>query len=189
MHQLSGDIVRIFPRDDVSAAFRVRREEIGAQCVVSHGAERTRAESANRRSRTAREDSPLEHWPKRLVPTLNSVDQSEPDWKDVPDEALVRWREVFSHSRDGLDVEGVCPVCSHETLHRWFHLHRAEPTEWHGEPWAGRGSQWQWCADCRTYEHSSGLVPMWWDASELHVDQESLMHDPGPIERARRTPG
>jgi hypothetical protein len=117
------------------------------------------------------------------------VDRPEAEWNDLPDEALRRWREMFSQSRDGLDVLGECPVCSHETLHRWFHIHRAEPTEAHGASWAGVGSQWQWCTDCRAYQHSSGLVPEWWNDAELRVDPESLMHDPGPIERARLASG
>src|SRR5256885_377397 len=88
-----------------------------------------------------------DHWRRQRLPKLTSVDRPEAEWNDVPDEALRRWREMFSQSRDGLDVLGECPVCSHETLHRWFHIHRAEPTEAHGASWAGVGSQWQWCAD------------------------------------------
>src|SRR5512133_1882297 len=100
-------------------------------------------------------------------------------WNDVPEARVQQWRDVFEQSQEGLNVRGSCPVCGEPALHRWFHLH--DRTDRYGEEWAGRGSQWQWCAACRAYEHSSGFVPRWWDSSELLVDPANLMHDPDPI--------
>jgi hypothetical protein len=111
-----------------------------------------------------------------------------PEWTDVPEDARKRWSDIFEHSRDGLDVAGECPVCSRQELHRWFDASHLKPDERFGDEIAGRGGQWQWCASCHSYEHTSGLVPKWWLASEgsdLPVDPEDLMHDPDAIERAR----
>lgn len=115
------------------------------------------------------------------------VDVDDPlAWNDVPEAILPTWRRIFAQSTSGLDVIDPCPVCRAHDLHRWFYLDNAAdlrgPTQ---DDWQGRGSQWQWCNNCRSYEHSSGLVPGWWQ-SGLIVDAELLRHDPGPVEQARR---
>lgn len=107
-----------------------------------------------------------------------------PTWTDVPLEAAARWRQIFDASSEGLDVTAPCPICGEATLHRWFWLFRPAPSAEAGRHWQGKGSQWQWCASCGSFEHSSGLVPDWWH-SELAVDPTALTADPGPIEAAR----
>ncbi len=112
------------------------------------------------------------------------ADSQNEGWKDVPSVAVGRWRELFDLSREGLNLSAACPVCGATRLHRWFDLNRAEPSWEFGRTWIGRGSQWQWCSSCRSYEHTSGLVPDWW-FSDLPVSPESLRHDPGPVEEVR----
>ena len=98
--------------------------------------------------------------------------------------SLSAWRQVFAASRDDVDVVETCPVCGRQTLHRWFYLERAMPTRDAVGSWQGRGSEWQWCSSCRSYEHYVGLVPDWW-AEPFTIDLEELYEDPGPIEDAR----
>jgi hypothetical protein len=105
-------------------------------------------------------------------------------WRSVPDENLSEWRAVFDRSMEGLDVSEACPVCGSQSLHKWFNLHRIRATVEFGRSWVGSGSQWQWCTNCRSYEHSSGLVPDWWN-SGLAVAEADLRADPEPIELAR----
>jgi hypothetical protein len=106
-----------------------------------------------------------------------------PQWHDVPDAVVRDWRNIFDHSTDLLDVAGACPVCGAHELHRWFQLARSRPRSHMGREWVGTGGQWQWCSHCRSYEHSRGLVPIWWEDS-LNVDEAQLRHDPGPLEAA-----
>jgi hypothetical protein len=105
-------------------------------------------------------------------------------WRDVPDVIVPAWRGIFVQSTSGLDLDDPCPVCGAYDLHRWFYLENGEPGQSTQRNWQGPGSQWQWCSNCRSYEHSSGLVPDWW-RTELVVDPHLLRHDPGPIEEAR----
>lgn len=116
---------------------------------------------------------------------MASVDAESGGWQDVPEPFADAWRRIFDQSRAGLDLDEPCPVCGAAELHRWFHLDQKQPTEALGRRWRGSGSQWQWCSSCRSYEHSSGLVPDWWQ-SELVVDVGRLRHDPQPLEEARR---
>jgi hypothetical protein len=111
--------------------------------------------------------------------------QGVQQWHDVPDDKVIAWRVVFEASTEGSDLRTACPICRQRTLHRWFFLHRDDPTTEDYRTWAGPGSQWQWCSSCCAYEHSSGLVPIWWQ-SDLDVDPALLVHDPGPIEAARQ---
>jgi hypothetical protein len=65
-------------------------------------------------------------------------------WRDVPVRLLGEWRDLFDRSREGLDLAATCPNCGTNELHRWFALHREQPTEAFGRSWRGEGSQWQW---------------------------------------------
>lgn len=106
-------------------------------------------------------------------------------WQDVPESLAGVWRRIFDESMSGLDLDDPCPVCGALELHRWFYLEHERPSEEIGRRWRGSGSQWQWCSNCRSYEHSSGLVPTWWQR-DLTVDVDLLRHDPQPLEDARR---
>jgi hypothetical protein len=114
-----------------------------------------------------------------------AFDEIEPGrWRDVPVEKLPAWQALFDSSTEGLEVSEACPVCGSLSLHRWFNLHKSCPTVEFGRSWVGGGSQWQWCSNCRSYEHSNGLVPDWWN-SGLAVPEADLRSDPEPIESAR----
>ncbi|WP_196278924.1 hypothetical protein [Catellatospora vulcania] len=108
------------------------------------------------------------------------------NWHGVPREWDVLWGDVFEASEEGSRLAAPCPVCGSPALRRWFDLHDPTPRLYAGIRWAGRGSQWQWCADCRSYLHTSGVVPMWWH-TDLVVDPKTLMHDPGPIQAVMDT--
>ncbi len=118
---------------------------------------------------------------------MDSADLRDSLWHDVPDSAIVRWRTIFDASTEGIDVSGSCPVCGATSLHRYFNLHKKSQQTSMGREWAGPGSEWRWCSQCKSYEHTSGLVPAWW-TSPLHVAESELRHDPDAIEavRARR---
>lgn len=105
-------------------------------------------------------------------------------WRDVPGEHVRAWRSIFDVSMEGINLRTGCPVCSSGALHRWFYLHRENPTTSFGRKWQGDGSQWQWCSSCYSYEHSSGLVPAWWHPA-FEVAPELLQHDPEAIEAER----
>lgn len=115
---------------------------------------------------------------------MASANSETHGWHDVPEPLVGAWRHIFDQSTSGLDLDEPCPVCGTLELHRWFHLEREQPREEMGRRWRGSGSQWQWCSNCRSYEHSSGLVPNWWE-SDLVVDVHLLRHDPQPLEEAR----
>ncbi len=106
-------------------------------------------------------------------------------WHDVPTETSLQWRTIFDRSAEGINVTGECPICGASALHRYFNLHRSDPSTSDSSRWAGPGSQWQWCSNCRAYEHGSGLVPDWWEAP-FTVPERELAHDPGSIEAARQ---
>ncbi|MEV0129407.1 hypothetical protein AB0H83_13245 [Dactylosporangium sp. NPDC050688] len=110
-----------------------------------------------------------------------AADDGSRPWRSVPDAQMNDWGDVFDASQEGETLSSPCPVCGATTLHRWFDLHRADPRTVAGLPWQGRGSQWQWCSTCRSYLHTSGLVPLWWTTT-IEVDPEVLTHSPGPIE-------
>ncbi|MEV0568454.1 hypothetical protein [Dactylosporangium sp. NPDC050588] len=110
-----------------------------------------------------------------------AVGDSSRSWTTVPDPQMSAWGDVFDASEEGETLSAPCPVCGATTLHRWFDLHRVDPRTVAGRPWQGRGSQWQWCGSCRSYLHSSGLVPMWW-RTDIEIDPSVLTHQPGPID-------
>lgn len=105
-------------------------------------------------------------------------------WQGVPVELTQEWRRIFGSSENGIDVEGLCPVCNSPTLHRWFDTPRAFAVGHEKDGCRGYGGEWDWCSSCHSYEHYSGLVPDWWQ-DVLTVDPSLLTHDPDAIEAAR----
>lgn len=105
-------------------------------------------------------------------------------WHDVLEDALPQWRALFDASTEGEDLSERCPVCGQGALHRWFESSPRIVTAG-GIERPARGSQWQWCSECGSYEHTTSLVPSWWMAPRALKGVE-LRHDPGPIEAARR---
>ncbi len=116
---------------------------------------------------------------------MASGDAESMPWHDVPLNIASLWRAIFAASTEGLDLQAPCPVCGNRELHRWFWLARPRHTVEAGRVWLGRGTQWQWCSNCHSYEHTSGLVPDWW-RSTLVLPESALRHDPGPLEEARQ---
>jgi len=106
-------------------------------------------------------------------------------WHDVPPEYSEAWRAVFWASHEGLDLKMPCPVCGFHELHRWYLASRRENRMIDGYRFVARGSEWQWCSHCRSFQHFSGLVPEWWSC-DLDVDVTKLTAYPDAIEIARR---
>lgn len=46
-----------------------------------------------------------------------------------------------------------------------------------------QGACWEWCSNCRTFEHYSALVPERWQ-SDLVVDEATLTAVPDALEAA-----
>jgi hypothetical protein len=105
-------------------------------------------------------------------------------WSSVPRELDKAWMDIFYASQEGLNVSAPCPVCGTASLHRWYQVGRPEERFSDGRRYVARGGQWQWCSTCRTFDHSSSLVPEWWSC-DLPVDEARLTMTPGAIEQAR----
>ena len=110
--------------------------------------------------------------------------EQERQWKGVPPESTVEWQRIFSECTDGIDVDGLCPVCHSPTLHHWFDKPRPFAAGHERDGFRGHGGLWEWCSSCHSYEHYSGLVPAWWQDLFI-LDGTSLRHDPDAIETAR----
>ena len=93
----------------------------------------------------------------------------EREWQGVPLEAGSAWQRIFSESKDGINVDGLCPMCSSPSLHHWFDKPRPFAEGYERDGFRGHGSLWEWCSSCHTYEHYSVLVPSWWQ-DVLKVD-------------------
>lgn len=98
-------------------------------------------------------------------------------WKGVPLEFDREWRETFAASQESLNLSIPCPICRQSTLYRYYQ-----------RPKSGRihsiGSLWEWCSGCRTYEHSSVVVPEWWVPPQLDFDPLKLTAEPEVLEQA-----
>ena len=105
------------------------------------------------------------------------------NWSSVPDDKRSRWYEIFGRSRNGSDVEGECPVCGERQLHRYYQVGRPVAREVGGEKFVAHGGLWEWCSACRSFEHSSALVPAWWKP-DLRVDESRLTAIPDVLEAA-----
>jgi hypothetical protein len=99
------------------------------------------------------------------------------DWQGVPLEFEQEWRKTFAASQESLNLSISCPICGQSTLHQYYQ--RAK---------LGRirsiGSRWEWCSGCRTYEHSSVVVPEWWIPPNLDFDTLKLTAEPEILEQA-----
>jgi hypothetical protein len=108
----------------------------------------------------------------------------ERDWQGIPIEAEAAWRRIFSESKDGIDVDGLCPVCGSPDLHQWYDKPLPFEVGHERDGFRGHGSLWEWCSSCHCYEHYSALVPSWWQ-DVCTVDPALLTHTPEAIESAR----
>jgi hypothetical protein len=104
-------------------------------------------------------------------------------WASIPPESQKRWHEVFAASQVGSEVAGACPVCGEHQLHRYYQVGRPVQRESGGQRFVAMGGLWEWCSNCRTYEHASALVPEWW-RPDLQVDEHQLTAHPDAPEAA-----
>lgn len=105
------------------------------------------------------------------------------EWTSIPSEKMSNWRSVFGASTNGVDVEGSCPICGAEQLHRFYQSGQPLNATSGDERFVARGACWEWCSNCRTFEHYSALVPEWW-RSDLIVDESGLTALPDILESA-----
>lgn len=109
-------------------------------------------------------------------------------WRDVPDVARKAWGDAFAATIPMADPPSPCPSCGAHALHRWYSLTRPRQTTSQGIHWQGDGSGWEWCSNCRYYQHFRALVPAWWEPA-FDVADGLLHHDPGTLEQARLSAG
>jgi hypothetical protein len=113
----------------------------------------------------------------------NIAETQDVVWQSVPKQHLDDWQRIFNASQEGLHLAAACPVCGNHSLHRYFHLAKPEPRLLAGKTFVGRGSGWEWCSSCHSYEHFSGFIPAWWHEA-LPVDHAKLTALPGALEQA-----
>ena len=104
-------------------------------------------------------------------------------WHGVPPEHRAAWANIFYRSHEGMNLSSPCPVCHTVSLHCWYLLTKPGRVEVCGELFSGRGSKWEWCSHCRSYEHGTAPVPTWWRC-DLAVDIGELAHQPEILEVA-----
>lgn len=99
-------------------------------------------------------------------------------WRGLPEAEWGRWANAFASDRSSVKVAASCPVCGEEGLRRYYGKPTDEPKLVCGVNYRGRGAVWEWCIECRTYEHASGLVPKVWVAPEIDVQEYYLKPSP-----------
>jgi hypothetical protein len=106
-------------------------------------------------------------------------------WQEVDLDRRPAWRRAFNDDWSGANLAAPCPVCSKNTLHRWYVVESDRAVTLRGQAFVGHGRLWEWCSNCHTYEYyPDGYVPDWWKPP-YSVDPSLLRYDPGPIEQAR----
>jgi hypothetical protein len=106
-------------------------------------------------------------------------------WAEVPDDKRGEWNTIFRATKAWKDVPDPCPVCGIPALHQWFLAWHPEDVVVDGQRFVARGSKWEWCSNCHSYDHYTALVPDWW-ASDLAVEISHLKHSPEALEEALR---
>ena len=103
-------------------------------------------------------------------------------WGDVPLEKQQEWQRAFNIEAEGIIVLGKCPICGQNSLRHYYYLERKEPHEIQGVHFQGRGSSWEWCSNCRVYQHARALVPAEWNGTLSGLDHYNLTPIPDMIE-------
>lgn len=104
------------------------------------------------------------------------------DWQGVPIEAVESWQKAFAETPMGYGVRGPCPLCRAHTLRCYFYLGRVDAVRVNGIDYRGRGSVWEWCATCRSFNHAQALVPLSWAGAPLRLDHAKLTPVPDVID-------
>jgi hypothetical protein len=94
-------------------------------------------------------------------------------WTGVPEEYRNAWNSAFSDKRNHIRVTVDCPICSCKALLRWHD---------------GSRGLWEWCSNCKVYEHSSALPPPDWKP-EVVVKPVGLTAEPTAIVQALNAAG
>lgn len=98
-------------------------------------------------------------------------------WKGVPAEKNSEWRDIFNNCQDVLKISVCCPICNQKELYRFYHIEKKERKTISNISFIGSGSLWEWCRNCKHYEHMSVYVPEWWTC-DIKIDESKLRHDP-----------
>ena len=104
-------------------------------------------------------------------------------WKSVPEKYVGKWNSIFSKSREGPNLSANCPICQNKGLHRFYQVGKKIKLSVDSELCIAKGSEWQWCSYCRSFEHGEVLVPSWW-SSELKIDGNKLTAIPEILDMA-----
>lgn len=108
-------------------------------------------------------------------------------WQEVPYEFKDKWKLIFDSNKDGKDLLNSCPICNAKTMHRYFQINKKIDKIIGDIKYIADGDEWQWCSNCRHYEHMSSLVPYWWK-NDLVIDGSKLTAIPEVIEMAYHDP-
>ena len=106
-----------------------------------------------------------------------------PRWQSVPASSRGDWRQAFAAPSGGVDVDAACPVCGAWQLHRYYQVGARLPAPASHGQFIARGALWEWCSCCRSYEHATALVPVWWH-SDIAPDERRLTALPDGLEAA-----
>ena len=109
-------------------------------------------------------------------------------WQSIPKQKIAIWRDIFSASRDGSHLKGLCPVCLTRALRLYYQVGPATDSFSGGQHFVARGACWEWCHNCWTYEHYSALVPAWWKV-DIIIDETLLTALPDVLEDAYNANG
>lgn len=111
---------------------------------------------------------------------------AELKWKGVPSEHWKNWQDVFQSSPpdEGMRLAAACPICGARSLFRYYALGKVSPCEIRGAKVKGTGSYWEWCSNCRSFEHMSVWVPEWWQVAPLKIDHAQLTALPDLLDAA-----
>lgn len=114
---------------------------------------------------------------------MNNQSREFSSWKGIPADLAEAWRKIYQNDQEGYTLSAPCPICSARTLRRYYQVGRPISLIIDQQHFVARGGCWEWCSTCKTYEHSSGLVPEWWSC-DLVIDGSKLTAEPTGIEEA-----
>ena len=111
---------------------------------------------------------------------------TEDAWPGVTDAYRGEWKKIFNAATpaQGIHLHSACPICGLTELYRYYALERLEPRMIEGVMFKGRGSLWQWCSACHSFEHYSAYVPLWWSFELPQLDHAKLTAIPDMIDNA-----
>ena len=99
------------------------------------------------------------------------------NWRGVPEKFQAEWEKKFASDPYSWILESICPVCGTQSLKRYYHLDKHGESYFGKVKYIGRGSLWEWCSNCKSYEHMSVAIPAEWNYPII-IKPECIMHDP-----------